>query len=590
MQATPRTNVVRFFPRYIVCNKLQQQIHIGQAEEKGHEVGATSAKVETICSVLPDQYAPFHCSNAGNKKVKLLMLRLSGNAPWSGPFCLDHVQDFPLCLSTASETLNAHVHVEPINGSIFVSVSPCSSEFPVYQVCNNLTDQISVQQLSIEGQSTDAWAVLIGPGESKALGLASPMLPAKFLVTFGASGPKAMVFECDISELGESVVHTTVEGTKIYAAITANGPTRMIALSTTPSSVARQEIPTASATAAKRNILVELAGIGLSVVGWDTEVRTSTRCMEELVYIGLNQATLEIASHTDRTDFQFSLVDIQADWMFEGHQGVRDILVHSRPGTGAAKKPAFHAAAVIRTGVVGNAVYFDALTVLMQTLDVRLDIELLCRCMPFLKTIQNQMGAKSIFATSQKVRQAAAHGLQSDFKVPTQAAKMLYFRVLQIQPIRLDITVHVSDATEGGFSEGLPGISLLEGLCMSFGNLDNAPIRLGGVVLEHSFISLQDLGSRVIQHLKHQAVGQSYKAFGAIDMLGNPVGLVNKLGKGIYFFFYEPIQGVVQGPAGLMKGLAKGTYGIIMLPQLFPNDQLHHNQRVLLIVCLFRST
>jgi hypothetical protein len=58
-------------------------------------------------------------------------------------------------------------------------------------------------------------------------------------------------------------------------------------------------------------------------------------------------------------------------------------------------------------------------------------------------------------------------------------------------------------------------------------------------------------------------VRSRYKIIGSIGILGNPVGLVNKLGSGITMFFYEPIQGIQQGPGHFITGISKGTAALV---------------------------
>ena len=37
-----------------------------------------------------------------------------------------------------------------------------------------------------------------------------------------------------------------------------------------------------------------------------------------------------------------------------------------------------------------------------------------------------------------------------------------------------------------------------------------------------------------------------YKLLGSADMIGNPIGLVNKLGTGVYEFVSEPAKGLLK--------------------------------------------
>ena len=72
-----------------------------------------------------------------------------------------------------------------------------------------------------------------------------------------------------------------------------------------------------------------------------------------------------------------------------------------------------------------------------------------------------------------------------------------------------------------------------------------------------------EVTSVIGEHLAQQGKWQVYKIIGSVGILGNPVGLVNKLGSGISTFFYEPIQGIAQGPEHFVAGVGKGTAALV---------------------------
>lgn len=58
-------------------------------------------------------------------------------------------------------------------------------------------------------------------------------------------------------------------------------------------------------------------------------------------------------------------------------------------------------------------------------------------------------------------------------------------------------------------------------------------------------------------------MGQFYKLIGSSDIIGNPVGFVNKLGTGVYEFVAEPTKGLLKGPDEFVGGIGKGVQGLI---------------------------
>ena len=52
---------------------------------------------------------------------------------------------------------------------------------------------------------------------------------------------------------------------------------------------------------------------------------------------------------------------------------------------------------------------------------------------------------------------------------------------------------------------------------------------------------------------------QFYKLLGSADLIGNPVGFVNKLGTGVYELISEPSKGLLKGPDEFVGGVGKGV-------------------------------
>lgn len=50
---------------------------------------------------------------------------------------------------------------------------------------------------------------------------------------------------------------------------------------------------------------------------------------------------------------------------------------------------------------------------------------------------------------------------------------------------------------------------------------------------------------------------------GSSDMIGNPLGLVDKLGTGVFEFFSEPTKGLIKGPDEFVGGIGKGVKSLV---------------------------
>jgi len=141
--------------------------------------------------------------------------------------------------------------------------------------------------------------------------------------------------------------------------------------------------------------------------------------------------------------------------------------------------------------------------------------------------------------------------------------RMVYFKLLVLNPIKINLTFSLTqDGILGGKNKP-PYMVPLEAIGLTIAKLDNAPVKLNALLLEHPFASWTSLTNKIIAHYRRQGLQEVYKVLGSVDMLGNPVGLVNNLGTGVVDFFFEPAQGLVKSPKDFGKGLAKGTSSLV---------------------------
>ena len=60
-----------------------------------------------------------------------------------------------------------------------------------------------------------------------------------------------------------------------------------------------------------------------------------------------------------------------------------------------------------------------------------------------------------------------------------------------------------------------------------------------------------------------QGLLQFYRILGSSELLGNPIGLIDKLGTGVYEFFNEPAKGLLKGPKAFINGMGKGVRSLV---------------------------
>ncbi len=76
-------------------------------------------------------------------------------------------------------------------------------------------------------------------------------------------------------------------------------------------------------------------------------------------------------------------------------------------------------------------------------------------------------------------------------------------------------------------------VAWIPSLSMHVPDLDNAPIRLNALIIEHAFGTSNDVTRRVSNYYTRQLWKQIHKVLGSFDFLGNPAGLLDHLGTAV---------------------------------------------------------
>eukprot|EP00795_Rhopilema_esculentum_P010930 gene10930-19765_t len=142
-----------------------------------------------------------------------------------------------------------------------------------------------------------------------------------------------------------------------------------------------------------------------------------------------------------------------------------------------------------------------------------------------------------------------------------------FFDYLHLSPLK----IHVSFSMTGGHalqeanqSHGAPIINLLfQSVGVAFTEVQDVEFRLACFEVDSSLLSQQQLMDAVLKHYQHQAIKQLYVLVFGLDVLGNPFGLISGITTGAKNFFYEPYQGLIQGPEEFAQGLALGVKSLV---------------------------
>lgn len=97
----------------------------------------------------------------------------------------------------------------------------------------------------------------------------------------------------------------------------------------------------------------------------------------------------------------------------------------------------------------------------------------------------------------------------------------------------------------------------------AFASVDRMDIKLSSFIVENAMESAATLKSRIVAKLGQDIQSQIAKIAGSLSIIGSPAGFVRNVGNGVEAFFYEPAQGLVQGPQDFVIGIGKGTSSLV---------------------------
>ena len=202
----------------------------------------------------------------------------------------------------------------------------------------------------------------------------------------------------------------------------------------------------------------------------------------------------------------------------------------------------------------GNCLAFQKFQFLMQELSIQLEsnlIQRLYRLHTRLLSLTVSQGQHEIFLDSKNIMPSWIT------ENVNKNAQKFFFELLEIHPMKIYISFVPTSIELDKFEK------VLKGLGMSLIRIESAPIKLNALKIEDLFGAIEEVVPNISTHYKTQITKQLFSLIGFADFLGNPIGLINNLGTGVFDVFYEPFQGAVDGPLSAGKGVLKGTGSLL---------------------------
>jgi len=318
-------------------------------------------------------------------------------------------------------------------------------------------------------------------------------------------------------------------------------------------------------------LTLELAQIGVSLIDASPQ---------ELCFVSIDGVVLNYTDSVFEQTIEVRVRDVQADNQMIGAPEA----VLLRQARFDPSSDVIHFTGV-RSQQHTKILFIRYMSILLRELEINVDelfgvaaVNLLQRyaapsSAPYTNTASraNKPHESAQSAVASRPPLAAYSSANREWSASTDTSGVVYIQLLHINPVR----VYVSFKTAGGMWRAAaekshtatlsgPSIGATLLTAVSVGaNVDHAPLKLNALLLKNAFSSQSDLISRIMAHYTYQVVSGIFYILGSVDIIGNPVSLVNTLGTGVYDFFYEPVQGLVSSPQDFGIGLAKGTSSLV---------------------------
>ena len=143
-------------------------------------------------------------------------------------------------------------------------------------------------------------------------------------------------------------------------------------------------------------------------------------------------------------------------------------------------------------------------------------------------------------------------------------AEKVYFQLINIGTLKLTVSIKLEQkkldlSVKQGFGLYSVGYNLISRIA----RISNSRLRFKELAMTHIYSSPKNVMEMVSKHFIKNAMSQFYMIIGSSDLIGNPVGFIDKLGSGVYELVNEPKKGLLKGPSGFVGGVGKGVSSLV---------------------------
>lgn len=218
--------------------------------------------------------------------------------------------------------------------------------------------------------------------------------------------------------------------------------------------------------------------------------------------------------------------------------------------SGSEVKPFIEASIVERVIPYSTVKQYKYMRVLIQEFHIKIDMDFITEVLSLVNMEESDEKREKRFVTQLEV---IRQPLDSLVNVQTTQEQKNFYDLLHLGPLK----VHVSFSMQQTEKQNLPPI--FSGIGVTLTDINDVVFRLAYFERNYQFLTQKKLTSEAVAHYTGQALKQLYVLVFGLDVLGNPYGLVVGIKQGVEDLFYEPFQGLIQGPEEFAQGLVLGV-------------------------------
>ncbi|KAI0321342.1 hypothetical protein OF83DRAFT_1274656 [Amylostereum chailletii] len=567
------TKVVTIAPRFLVKNNLGEPICY-------REHGVAPRGRQTL---EDGERTVLHSMRVGYEK--LLTIAFPGlNTQWSPPVSIEDIGSVYFRLKKPGERGDMHLiraDVKMEGATIFVFLNLSDDDWP-FKIENDSSYPLSFCQMDLaHGNAEDsskshprydmqehsltyyAWDYPAA-GEKKLLlsfhgfRRAVDILEIGNLVPFRFKTPYGVgVVSMDVRADGNTQIlriSNYNQQTSVYQ-LTSNRSTRSGSVSTLRSDSTLNHDAFEAVTEDAPPTLafnIDFEGIGISMIN---------RRLVEVVYLFARNLKFEYSSNHIAQAVNVSCGSLQVDNQL--HDALYPVVLQPTPiskeASEVAALPTIQASIIWLNDQAHGVLFVKYCSILLQALTIEADEDFLYALYELsqIKGASWEDGQDDVLV--ERINDIPEPGV-------TNTGQVLYFEVLELQPIRLALSFMRMErvSAEEKLSIRNPLAIIVNALTMTIGNINDAPLEMNALAIKDMRLTLPDLQTRITYHYRQEVLRQLYRILGSADFIGNPVGLFTNVSSGVSDIFYEPFNGaVMHGNRELGVGIAKGAASFV---------------------------